>query len=448
MRLTFVHPAIGHRLGESYLRSWQMEPLPIAALKGLTPDTVETRFYDDRLEKIPYDEATDAVVISVETYTAKRAYQIASEYRRRGVPVVMGGFHVTLMPQEASRYADAIMVGEAEGKWLELIDDLQHHTLKLFYQGIQTDLSGVKVDRSLFKGKRYLPIGLVETGRGCRFPCEFCAIQTFYQRSYRRRDPDQVIKELTEQKRSKKIFFFVDDNFAGNIHESRGWLPELTKLNIRWITQMSINAAHDESFLKELAQSGCKGVLIGFESLNEENLKLMNKRFNTMKGGFPQALANLRKYGIAVYGTFVFGYDHDTPDSFSQAVAFAEQEGMYIAAFNHMTPFPGTPLYKRLQQENRLRYEHWWLDDNYRYNEVPFYPTQLTPEQVTTGCVGARRDFYSWRSIFKRSWKNRSDFFMFRNFFPINALHRNEISSRNGYPLGDETWQGKLLEIQ
>lgn len=448
MRLTFVHPAIGHRLGESYLRSWQMEPLPIAALKGLTPDTVETRFYDDRLEKIPYDEPTNVVVISVETYTAKRAYQIASEYRRRGVPVVMGGFHVTLVPEEASRYADAIMVGEAEGKWLELIDDLQHHTLKPLYQGIQTDLSGVKVDRSLFKGKRYLPIGLVETGRGCRFPCEFCAIQTFYQRSYRRRDPDQVLKELAEQKRSKKIFFFVDDNFAGNIHESRGWLPELTKLNIRWITQMSINAAHDESFLKELAQSGCKGVLIGFESLNEENLKLMNKRFNTMKGGFSQALANLRKYGIAVYGTFVFGYDHDTQDSFSQAVAFAEQEGMYIAAFNHMTPFPGTPLYKRLQQENRLRYEHWWLDDNYRYNEVPFYPTQLTPEQVTTGCVGARRDFYSWGSIFKRSWKNRSDFFMFRNFFPINALHRNEISSRNGYPLGDETWQGKLLEIQ
>lgn len=178
---------------------------------------------------------------------------------------------------------------------------------------ISIDLSGVKVDRSLFKGKRYLPIGLVETGRGCRFPCEFCAIQTFYQRSYRRRDPDQVIKELTEQKRSKKIFFFVDDNFAGNIHESRGWLPELAKLNIRWITQMSINAAHDESFLKELAQSGCKGVLIGFESLNEDNLKLMNKRFNTMKGGFSQALANLRKYGIAVYGTFVFGYDRSQP---------------------------------------------------------------------------------------------------------------------------------------
>lgn len=448
MHLTFVHPAIGHRLNEQYLRSWQMEPLTMATLKGLTPTSVTTSFYDDRLELIPYDKPTDAVAISVETYTAKRAYQIASEYRQLGIPVIMGGFHVSLVPEEAKRFADAIIIGEAEGIWQEVIDDLQHRTLKRQYQGIRTDLSQIKVDRSIFQGKCYLPIGLVETGRGCRFPCEFCAIQRFYERSYRRRDSDQVLAELREERKTKKIFFFVDDNFAGNIKESSTWLPELAKLNIRWITQMSINAAHDEQFLQALAKAGCKGVLIGFESLSDDNLKQMNKRFNTMKGGFSNALANLRKYGIAVYGTFVFGYDFDHENSFAEAVSFAEKEGMYIAAFNHMTPFPGTELYQRLEKEKRLLYPQWWLDERYHYNDVPFTPKQLTPEQVTKGCVEARRAFYGWRSILKRSWQNRSDFFMYRNFFPINALHRREISARNGYPLGDASWQGKLLEVQ
>lgn len=448
MRLTFIHPAIGHRVGESYLRSWQMEPLPIATLAGLTPKDIELKFYDDRLETIPFDEATDAVAIPVETYTAKRAYQIASEYRKRGIPVILGGFHVTLVPEEACLYGESIILGEAEAIWSEVVDDLRHGQLKPRYTGIQTSLKHIQVDRSLFKGKRYLPIGLVETGRGCRFPCEFCAVQNFYKRSYRRRDKESVLKELYSLKDKNKLFFFVDDNFAGSLKESLEWLPELEKLNLRWITQMSINAAHDEAFVVQLAKSGCRGVLIGFESLNEDNLKLMNKRFNTMKTGFSGALANLRRHGIAVYGTFVFGYENDTLDSFQEAVDFAHQESMYIAAFNHLTPFPGTQLYDRLKAEGRLHYDAWWMDERYRYNDVPFNPIGLTPEQVTAGCVSARRSFYQWSNIFKRSMQNRSDFFMFRNYFPINALHRREITARNGYPLGDETWQGTLLEVK
>lgn len=438
MRITLIQPAIGHRIGEAYIRSWQMEPLPIATLAGLTPRAVELRFYDDRLESIPFDEPTDAVAIPVETYTARRAYQIANRYRERGVPVILGGFHPTLMQDEAACFADAIVIGEAEAVWPEVVDDLAHGTLKLRYRGERTDLSCISVDRSIFQRKRYLPIGLVETGRGCRFPCEFCAIQTFFQRSYRTRPAGDVIRELESLRAHKKLFFFVDDNFAGDIKAGRELLPELERLKLRWITQMSIHAAHDEAFVAQLARSGCRGVLIGFESLNEANLRLMNKRFNTMRTGYKGGLANLRKHGISVYGTFIFGYDHDTLNSFPEAVEFAQTQDMYLAAFNHLTPFPGTPLYQRLQEEGRLRFNAWWLDSAYRYNDLPFVPKSLPPEAVTKGCIEARRRFYAWPSIVKRSLGNRSDWFMFRNFFPINALHRNEVTLRNGYPLGDE----------
>jgi radical SAM superfamily enzyme YgiQ (UPF0313 family) len=210
---------------------------------------------------------------------------------------------------------------------------------------------------------------------------------------------------------------------------------------------MSIDAAHDEEFLAGLRRAGCRGVLIGFESLDPANLGLMNKRFNTASGGFRPALANLRRHGLFVYGTFIFGYEHDTPDSFDAAVDFATEEGMYIAAFNHLTPFPGTPLYRRLAAERRLRFEAWWLDPEYRYNALPFVPRSLTPEQVTQGCVDARRRFYGWGSIARRSTRHWRDAYVFRNFFVVNAMHRQEISQRNGYPLGDETWQGELLEV-
>jgi radical SAM superfamily enzyme YgiQ (UPF0313 family) len=448
MHLTLVQPAIGHRAGESYIRSWQMEPLPIAALAGLTPADVALAFHDDRMETIPYDAPTDAVAIPVETYTAARAYQIASEYRRRGVPVVMGGFHATLVPGEVERYADAIVTGEAEGVWAQVVDDLRHRTLQRRYEGERRPLSEIRVDRRLFAGKRYLPIGLVETGRGCRFGCEFCAVQTFFSRSYRARPPEDVVKELEALKADKRLFFFVDDNFAGDLKTGKPLLAELERLRIRWVTQMSINAAHDEDFLAALHRAGCRGVLIGFESLDEKNLRAMRKHFNGMRGGYRSALANLRKHGIAVYGTFIFGYEEDTESSFDEAVQFASDEGMYIAAFNHLTPFPGTPLYQRLEEEGRLRFGAWWRDPGYRYNTLPFVPRRLTPEQVREGCVAARRRFYRWRGIARRGLRHLGDAFMFRNFFLINAMHRGEIGQRDGYPLGDETWQGRLLEVR
>src|SRR5499427_7636949 len=449
MRLTLVHPAVGRRAGVDYMRTWQMEPLPIALLAALTPRDVEIAFHDDRMQAINFDRPTDLVAIPVETYTAKRACQIACEFRRRRVPVVMGGFHATLMTDEVKDYAEAVVVGEAEELWPQVIDDARCGQLKRIYRSNhQPDLGQVRYDRSLFRGRRYLRIGLVETGRGCRFPCDFCAVQTFFQRTARHRPIDAIVSEIASLKREKKLFFFVDDNFAADLPFARDLAEALTPLGIRWVTQMSINAAHDEAFLAALARSGCRGVLIGFESLDEDVLRAMRKRFNTMRGGFAAALANLRRHGIRVYGTFVFGYDGERGDAFDEAAEFAIDNRFYLAAFNHLTPFPGTPLFARLEREGRLIYERWWLDERYGYNGIPFRPAAMRPDDIRDGCLRARRRFYTWRSMLARGFDpvNRADAFMFRNFFVINGMHRVEVGKRDHFPLGDPHWNGTLLK--
>ena len=343
---------------------------------------------------------------------------------------------------------EAVVCGEAEQVWPNVIDDARHGRLEKFYrQNGRPSLSELKPDRSIFRGKRYLSIGLVESGRGCHFKCDFCAVQTVFKASQTRRPIDRILAEIEQLKAERKLFFFVDDNITSNMAQAKEFFRALIPLKIRWVSQSSINAAHDEEFLHLLAQSGCQGVLIGFESLNTENLKDMNKAFNTMRGGFEQALKNLRRHRIRVYGTFIFGCDRDTQESFSSTVRFAKDHGLYIAAFNHLTPFPGTPLYKRLQEEGRLLYDRWWLDERYSYNKIPFRPRGMEPDELQRNCLNARRDFYSWRSIAARGFDkvNRANWFMWRNFYLINALHRNDVSLRDHYPLGDETWQGPFL---
>lgn len=452
MRLTLVHPCIGRRRGQPYIRTWQMEPLAPATLAGLTPRDADTaiRFYDDRTESIPFDEKTDLVAMSVETYTAKRSYQIATEFRKRGVPVIMGGFHPTLVPDEVSEYAESIVIGEAEGIWHTVLEDFRNGRLRRVYRSQERPpLSGLRPDRSIFAGKRYLKVGLVEAGRGCHFRCEFCAIQSYFKNTQTRRPVDGIIEELRTIK--KPLIFFVDDNITSNMDQAKEFFRKLIPLKIRWVSQGSINAAHDEEFLQLIKASGCQGLLIGFETLNPENLRQMRKSFNTMKGGYETALENLRRHGIRLYVTFILGYDADNGDTFRETLAFAQRHRFYIVAFNHLTPFPGTPLYERLQQENRLLYDRWWLDPGYRYGMVPFAPRGMTAEQVKQRCIEARQSFYGIPSIFRRSLDfqvNSSGLFMWAQFFSINLLFRSEVLKRKDFPLGDESYTAPLIKAQ
>src|SRR4029450_1870358 len=278
--------------------------------------------------------------------------QIPAAYRRRGVPVVMGGFHPTLVPDEVGEYAESIVIGEAEGLWATVIDDFANGRLQRIYrQAARPSPCGPRPDRPIFAGKRSLPVGLIEAGRGCHFRCEFCAIQSYFSNTQTRRPTEEILEEVRRVR--KPLIFFVDDNITSNMDQAKEFFRALIPLKVRWVSQASINAAHDEEFLKLIKASGCQALLIGFESLNPENLKRMRKGFNMMRGGYEKALANRRRHGIRLYVTFIVGYDEDNRDTTDETLDFALRHNFYIVAFTHLTPFPGTPLYERLRGRGR-----------------------------------------------------------------------------------------------
>lgn len=448
MRVALVQPCIGRRPGERYLRTWQMEPLALAMLAGLTPPGVTLSLHDDRLEAIPFDAPVDLVAIPVETYTARRAYQIASAYRARGVPVVMGGFHAMLRPDEVARHAESVLVGEAEGLWPRVLDDWRHGRGERIYRAEGRPVLGpARPDRSIFRGKRYLPIGLVEAGRGCPYRCEFCAVHSAYGPSRSPRPLDAVLADVRAASAERRLLFLVDDNVGADLVAGKELLRALAPLRARWVSQCSIQAALDEEWVALLAASGCQGVLIGFESLDPGTLATMAKGFNA-RASYARALANLRRHRIAVYGTFVHGYDGDTAESLAASVAFAREERLFLAAFAHLMPFPGTPLYRRLEGEGRLLFERWWLDPAYRFGQLAYRPARMAPEEVRRACLAARREFFSWRSIAARAAEpaNRRSPFFALTFLAANALHRQELSQRDGHALGDAAFAGPLLE--
>ncbi|BBO32241.1 B12-binding domain-containing radical SAM protein [Lacipirellula parvula] len=438
MKITLIYPAVGRKEGKSYVKAWQMQPLSMAVLASLMPPDVETCFYDDRMEAIPYDDSTDLVVISVETFTALRSYAIAAEFRQRGVTVVMGGYHATLIPEEVQEHADAIVIGDAEPVWSQLLADARSGRLKPVYDGRgRRELGNVRPDRRIFAGRPYQNITLVEYARGCNFKCDFCSITAVHGAAQNHRPARDVAEEM-EQTGSQR-FFIVDDNIVSQPGKARELCRELQPLNISWVGQASIHVANDDDLLAAMVASGCRGVLIGMESINAANLKAMGKDWNTAHATYEASLRQFRKHGLAVYGTFVFGYDEDDWAVIKQSVDFAREHQLFLAAFNHLVPFPGTPLYRRLLAEGRLLQEKWWLEPSGRVGDVVFNPKKMTPAELEAGCLWARREFYGWSSIFGRLFDreaNASSATMLGVYLGLNLGSHFDIDLRQGLQLG------------
>ncbi len=448
MRLTLIQPAIGHRPGEAFLRTWQMEPLAPAVLARLTPSSIDLRFYDDRMEPIPFDEPTDLVAITVETYTARRAYQIASGFRQRRVPVVMGGVHATLVTDEVARHAESVVVGEAEAVWPRLLEDAASGRLAPVYRGAPTRRADWPTpDRALFAGRRYLPLGLVETGRGCPHRCEFCVISACHEATRRWRPVEAVVDEVRSLRR--RLVFFVDDNITCQREPALELFRALAPLRIGWVSQAGIECARDPELLAAMRTSGCRGVLVGLESLSRSALERMGKGRN---GGFAQYekdVEALRRAGIEIYATFLLGYDEDVEETFDATLAFALRHGFYLAAFNHLVPFPGTPLYERLSGEGRLTSDAWWLDDQFRFGAAPFRPRGLSAERLRARCLELRKRYYSLDRILRRMLQPRGSAALRAMLLPLSWQMRREVRQRDGFPLGDAALAGaEILPAQ
>ena len=436
MKILFILPAIGKKENEKYIGTWKMEPLTIATLKALTPKEVTTLFFDDRIENIDYNTQVDLVAITVETYTAKRAYKIADTFRKNGQKVLMGGYHVSSIPEEAKEHCDSIIKGNAETIWENVIKDLKNNQLKKEYVGCP-GFSDKLPDRSIFKGKKYLPISLIETGRGCPNSCEFCSISSYYCKKYVPRNIESIVAEIKQVKH--KIIFFVDDNIFAKKDHLKEICKAITPLKVGWTSQATLAVAQDDELLKLVKKSGCQALLIGFESLDKNNLDQMNKSWNYKIGETEKLINKIHKIGIGIYATFVFGFDYDDPEHFDNTIKFALKQKFFYAAFNHLLPFPGTALYARLKKENRLLYDKWWLKDGYKYGDIPYKPLKMSPENLKQFCANARHKFFSPINIFKRGieqFKRNKDLILLYIFFTQNFNLLREIDEKLNLPVG------------
>jgi radical SAM superfamily enzyme YgiQ (UPF0313 family) len=404
MKITFIKPNIGRREHSLYIDHGRMEPLMLGVLAGLTPPDVEVVLYDDRMESIPYHEPTDLVAITVETYTARRAYEIAAEYQQRGVPVILGGMHPTLLPEEAAHYADSIFLGDAETVWHQVVTDVRLGKLQKRYQGPAgiAQLGGVMPRRELFKGKGYLPMALMQYSRGCRFSCNFCVVSQYFDKKHYIRRIDEVLQEITEQER--KFVFFVDDNIATDKKALKELCRALIPLKIKWFSQASLDVTKDAELMKLMADSGCVGNVTGFESINRESLRESKKSPNLAGfSNYANEVRILREHGMQTWAAFTLGYDHDSYDSIMATMEFALHNRFTFAAFNILMPYPNTPLYRKLEQEGRLLYNgKWWLHPDYRFNQAAFVPEKMTADELTEVCHEARKQFNSMGSLLYR----------------------------------------------
>lgn len=357
---------------------------------------------DEEAEGIDWKDKPDVVGITFHTPSAYHAYSLATRFRSRGTCVVMGGPHVTLLPEEAARQADVIFVGEAEGLWEEFLDGFVAGRYRHVYRRASPQtLAGAPMARKTHFHRHDFISGVLFATRGCPNHCDFCSIPVMYRDGLLKRPVAEVAAEYGSF-RGKRIIFW-DDNIAADKQYAKELFRAITPYHKWWSSQATIHVAKDDELLEAAARSGCKQLFLGLESVSQSSMEEVRKRFNRVED-YARMINRIHAHGIAVQAGIVFGFDHDTPAIFKDTLDFLEATGVQNATFNILTPYPGTPLFQRLEAQGRILSRDWR-----KYNgrtEVVFRPQQMSTDELLAGFRYANERFYSLSSVFKRFWRS------------------------------------------
>ena len=367
-------------------------------LAAFVPSSWTVLHVDEVVRPVDFDVQADLVAITFHTPSAPHVYSMAERFRRQGIPVVLGGPHVTLMPDEAQAHADVIFVGEAESTWPQFLRDFESGRHRSRYCSTEPpDLDHVPMARKDLFHRRDHTAGVLFATRGCAYHCDFCTLGVMYQSHVRQRPVDDVAREYASF--LGKVIILWDDNIASDLEYAKKLFRALAPHRKWWSSQASIQAAAADEFLELAARSGCKQLFIGLESISQASVNEVHKRFNRVSD-YGHAIECIHSHGIAVQAGLVFGFDHDGPEIFRETVDFLEAAGVQNATFNILTPFPGTHLYERLEAEGRILTCDWS-----KYNgraDVVFRPKRMSPEELLAGYQYANQRFYSLRSVCRR----------------------------------------------
>lgn len=392
-------PLYRHRKG-IFKKSLRYQPLTLTTLAALVPEDVpaELTLIDEGIQDVPDDLEVDLVGLTVITGTAKRAYELADRYRARGITVVLGGPHVTLIPEDAQPHADAIVVGYAEDTWPQLLRDFAAGNLKPFYhQAPDLSLAGRPFPRrDLLPSKNYITSDVFEATRACIHNCDFCVVPTAWGRKPLQKPVDEVIADI--RSRGARRVIFIDLNLISHRGYAKKLFTALIPQKLHWYGLSTVLLADDDELLGLASKSGCRGLLMGLESISNTNLRDSGKGFNSPEK-FSRVVQRLHDHGIALQGCFVFGLDDDDPDVFMRTAEFAVEAKVDLPRFAVVTPFPNTPLYLRLKAEERILTYDWELYDG---QHVVFQPKRMSVQQLQEGIETAWKHTYSVRSIIRR----------------------------------------------